>query len=605
MKTVGFLEESLDLETFTGIKFCVPLISKHSPLAISIAMHVHYNTCKHKGVESTYRLSLQHARILQGKQVFKEVADDCIYCKKLRQKYVRQLMGPFSDTQLSISPIFYFCYLDMWGPLTIYCPGYQKKTRNRQQKYEVHMLVVACVVTGAVNCQIIERRDTGAVLDGLNRFFNEVCVPKVCYPDKDGAIMKALREGEIDIQDMQGRLHRERGIYFETCLPQGHYQHGRIERRIRMLQESLERSEMKNTRCTATGWQTICKAIEREVNSVPMGFLYHQGSANPLLRILCPNLLKSSTFTDRAPKGLFSIPDSADELITRIETTYNLWFQVWNCEYLPLVMDRPKWQLEEENLKENDLVYFKLTDSKLAADWRLGKVEFVNNGRDGKVRSVGISYKIMLESDEKVYHEDFEWKHSVVERPVRAVVKLMNIEDTSLIEDMEKVHGLVKEILYNNKTRSALDNQENFDESEADGQTANDAKTVKKETEGKLNKKSKKRKSEVERLLEDVKIKTTPEDLRKVLRSKKNYPLINQQADVMFSVQMDAVKSIHWPKQITEKEQIGITTAAILDGVTEKIAEGAEILSSKGAGSQHAEGVKESRNDNNFDVFLL
>ena len=88
LKTVGFLEESLDLETFTGIKFCVPLISKHSPLAVSIAMHIHYNTCKHKGVESTYRLSLQHARILQGKQVFKEVADDCIYCKKLRQKYV-------------------------------------------------------------------------------------------------------------------------------------------------------------------------------------------------------------------------------------------------------------------------------------------------------------------------------------------------------------------------------------------------------------------------------------------------------------------------------------------------------------------------------------
>ena len=208
LKTVGFLEESLDLETFTGIKFCVPLISKHSPLAVSIAMHIHYNTCKHKGVESTYRLSLQHARILQGKQVFKEIADDCIYCKKLRQKYVRQLMGPFSDTQLSISPIFYFCYLDMWGPLTIYCPGYQKKTRNRQQRYEVHMLVIACVVTGAVNCQIIEKRDTGSVLDGLNRFFHEVCVPKVCYPDKDGAIMKALREGEIDIQDMQGRLHR-------------------------------------------------------------------------------------------------------------------------------------------------------------------------------------------------------------------------------------------------------------------------------------------------------------------------------------------------------------------------------------------------------------
>ena len=66
----------------------------------------------------------------------------------------------------------------------------------------------------------------------------------------------------------------------------------------------------------------------------------------------------------------------------------------------------------------------------------MGKVEYVNVGRDGKVRSVGISHKIMIEHDNKVYHEDLDWKHSVVERPVRAVVKLMNIEDTSLLENI-------------------------------------------------------------------------------------------------------------------------------------------------------------------------
>ena len=473
------------------------------------------------------------------------------------------------------------------------------------------MLVMACAVTGAVNCQIIEKRDTGAVLDGLNRFFHEVCVPKVCYPDKDGAIMKALREGEIDILDMQGRLHRERGIYFETCLPQGHYQHGRIERRIRMLQESLERSDMKNSRCTATGWQTICKAIEHEVNSVPMGFLYHQGSANPLLRILCPNLLKNSTFTDRAPKGLFSIPNAAEDLMTRIENIYNLWFQVWNCEYLPLVMDRPKWHVEDENLKENDLVYFKLTDSKLAADWRMGKVEYVNIGRDGRVRSVGISYKIMVEKEEKVFHEDFEWRHAVVERPARAIIKLVNIEDTSLMENIAKIQELVKEILYNKKTRSALDSNENSNDMlEADGQAADDARAVRKDEEDKEFErkigKVRKRKSEVERLLDDMKLKGAPDDERKVLRSKKNYPFLSKQKkNALFSVQRNLASSINWPQHIYKEEQIGLTTAAILDGVTRMIAEGAEVLCSMGAESRHAEGGGESRYDDNFDVFLL
>ena len=36
----------------------------------------------------------------------------------------------------------------------------------------------------------------------------------------------------------------------------------------------------------------------------------------------------------------------------------------------PLVMDRPKWNQE----KENNLIYFQLSDSKLTADWRFGKV---------------------------------------------------------------------------------------------------------------------------------------------------------------------------------------------------------------------------------------
>ena len=73
----------------------------------------------------------------------------------------------------------------------------------------------------------------------------------------------------------------------------------------------------------------------------------------------------------------------------------------------------------------------------------------------------------------------------------------------------------------------------------------------------------------------------------------------------MFSVQRNLASSINWPQHIYKEEQIGLTTAAILDGVTRMIAEGAEVLCSMGAESRHAEGGGESRYDDNFDVFLL
>ena len=79
-----------------------------------------------------------------------------------------------------------------------------------------------------------------------------------------------------------------------------------------------------------------------------------------------------------------------------------------------------------------------------------------------------------------------EWKNSMIERPVRAVVKLMNVEDTSLLEDMRKVQELVKEIIAK-KTGNIekeipddhIDSTENTkDLSDADGSEADDAMKV-------------------------------------------------------------------------------------------------------------------------------
>ena len=188
----------------------------------------------------------------------------------------------------------------------------------------------------------------------------------------------------------------------------------------------------------------------------------------------------------------------------------------------------------------------------------------------------------MIENQNKAYHEDFEWKHSVVERPARAVVKLMNIEDTTIIDDMKKVQEMVKKILNNEeKVISVLDSKENFDDSlEADGQEADDAERVKALVE------------------EESEKETEPKKRIKISPPNRN------QADVMSYIQMNlaissGATSIHWPNYISTEEQIGLTTAAIWDGVTEMIAEGAAVLGNEQGGEE------ESRFDNNFDVFLM
>ena len=87
---------------------------------MSIGLHLHYNVYLHIEPEALFRQSITHARILGGCQLFREIADDCIKCKRYQKKIIEQLMGPLADSEITISPIFYYCYVDMWGLIKIF-----------------------------------------------------------------------------------------------------------------------------------------------------------------------------------------------------------------------------------------------------------------------------------------------------------------------------------------------------------------------------------------------------------------------------------------------------------------------------------------------------
>ena len=68
-----------------------------------------------------------------------------------------------------------------------------------------------------------------------------------------------------------------------------------------------------------------------------------------------------------------------------------------------------------------------------------GKSGRCGDVKDGKVRKVIIGYKYDTNKGERLFR--------LVERPVRECVKLLNIEDTTLLEEIEVVRNASKEIL--------------------------------------------------------------------------------------------------------------------------------------------------------------
>ena len=148
-----------------GVKVKVPILDRHSPLSYSIAQHIHLVIGKHRGVETLNRMSLEHVKIIQGASLYKEMSLECIVCKKRRRRLLQVEMGPISGHQLNVAPAFWACQLDLFGPLLVFVPGFERRTRNRQVlEAKVWIMTAVCMTTSAVNLQVLEKDNaTGMV----------------------------------------------------------------------------------------------------------------------------------------------------------------------------------------------------------------------------------------------------------------------------------------------------------------------------------------------------------------------------------------------------------------------------------------------------------
>ena len=79
LKAAEFSADSIGAEI--GLHLLTPLIERHSPIALSIALYIHQNIAKHAGAETCYRVSLTYCHILQGAGLFRDI--ECVSSAEL------------------------------------------------------------------------------------------------------------------------------------------------------------------------------------------------------------------------------------------------------------------------------------------------------------------------------------------------------------------------------------------------------------------------------------------------------------------------------------------------------------------------------------------
>ena len=406
----------IDLSSGT---FIVPIVEKFSPLSFSILNEKHWydKTVKHSGVETTIRSTMTVAHILGVRDIAKLFRKNCVRCRFLLKKTVDIEMGRLPVSRLTIAPPFYNTQVDLCGPFT----SYSKHHKRTQVK--VWVIVYVCATTGTTNLKVMEGYDTTQFLFSFSRFGCEVGFPKFVFVDSGSQLVSGCENMVISMCDVGANLNREYGIEFEVCPVGGHNFHGRVERKVRNVKESLYKG-VGNARISTLEWETLAAEIGNSINNLPI-VIGNETEDLENLDLITPNRLRLGRNNSRSPIGVLEITDRVDRILQLHSDIFNAWWEAWLTSAVPKLVARPKWFRNDEDIKVGDVVLFRRVEGGLSGEYRYGMVDEVFRGPDNRIRSVIVRYR---NSNEGISRKTF--------RAVRSLIIIHRIDEINIMEEL-------------------------------------------------------------------------------------------------------------------------------------------------------------------------
>ena len=412
-------EAALDLCQTT---FCVPVMDQYSPVAISIALEIHWfhpDVC-HRGIESLCRQVERVAHIIGGQNLMIFLKNGCKKCRILNKELMEVVMGPIQDVNFCIAPAFYASQIDIFGPFKCYSPA------NKRAVLKCWFLIFCCCTTSATSIHVMEDYSTDAFLMGFIRFSCRVGYPKYLLPDAGSQLMKGCKDMTYSYVDSKQILFKVAGVDYKPCPVGAHYVHGRVERKIKEIKKSVQIS-VGNERLSIVQWETLMAQIANSANNMPIGT---QHSSDPeYLDLITPNRLILGRNNDRCPNKPLSICPDHKRMIESNANIFRAWFTAWLVSYVPSLVERPKWHTDKGKIHVGDVVLFLKSDKEFDLQYQYGRVSKVYEGKDGRVRRADVEYQ----------NHNEEVKRST-ERGVRELVVVHPIDELDIYTQLHELH---------------------------------------------------------------------------------------------------------------------------------------------------------------------
>ena len=409
-------EKMLDLSRDT---FIVPIVDRHSPLAYAIVNQFHWEdkTVKHCGVETTIRAVMSLAHILRVRELVKSVRKNCKRCRYILKRTVEVIMGPTSKDQLCVAPPFFITQVDIDGPYKAY------SVHNKRATIKVYISTFVCCTTGMTCLKLMESYDTVQFLLAFSRFACELGFPKKLLVDEGSQLVSGCKNAVLNMTDIKGTLSCENGIEFRTCPVGGHNYNGRAERKIRSVQEVMNKT-VHQAKMSIIEWETFCAEVSNSINNLPMA-IGNEVDELENLDLLTPNRLRLGRNNQRSPVGPLEVTDKLERMMQLKLDVFQSWWESWLVSAVPKLMPRPKWFVNERDVMKGDIILFHKDDGKLVGEYKYGIIESVTASKDGRIRAATIRYRNA--------HENFD---RTTKRAVRTLVLIHRVDEIDLMEEL-------------------------------------------------------------------------------------------------------------------------------------------------------------------------
>ena len=413
------------MRDLSSLTFCVPLVEKQSPLAYSIINEVHWyhESARHSGVETTLRYTMKYAYIIEGRDLVKQVNKSCMRCKILLKRTLNVSMGPISTHSLTIAPAFYVTQTDIAGPFKAFT------VHNKRVTIKIWHVIFCCITTSTVSIKVMEDYSTASFVQAFIRFSCEVGYPKIMLIDEGSQLVKGCQEMRLKFRDIQHQLHQNQRIQFEVCPVGGHNMHGKVERKIKSVKESIEKM-LHNERISVLQWETVASQISNSINDLPLALPYASSNLENL-DLITPNRLRLGRNNERSPSGALSVTSDPSKFAKINKDIFNTWFEAWLVSHVPRLMTQPKWYDSDRDLKVGDIVLFIKNEKELCNDYQYGKIASTKQSSDGKIRSAEVLYRNSNETNDRT-----------TTRAARQLVRIHSVDELDIVQELGEIATL-------------------------------------------------------------------------------------------------------------------------------------------------------------------